>query len=150
LPAAPSPRVPADTVPGSFREALAGYASAQGLVATVEAAPVRDEGPAAAAVVLRADPDRVFDLTMTAVRQGDVPADFEDRRAPTGAGSAHLSWAAASAAAYNRHRLERRLPRYQHDITALAAAHHIGAVSVRVLPLQPVTVLQQLLGIKHV
>jgi len=149
LPAAPSPRVPADTVPGSFREALAGYASAQGLVATVEAAPVRDEGPAAA-VVLRADPDTVFDLTMTAVRQGDVPADFEDRRAPTGAGSAHLSWATASAAVYNRHRLERRLLRYQHDITALAAAHHIGAVSVRVLPLQPVTVLQQLLGIKHV
>lgn len=149
MPAAPSPRVPADTVPGSFREALAGYASAQGLVATVEAAPVRGEGPAAA-VVLRADPDTVFDLTMTAVRQGDVPADFEDRRAPTGAGSAHLSWAAASATAYNRHRLERRLPRYQHDITTLAAAHHIGAVSVRVLPLQPVTVLRQLLGIKHV
>ena len=148
MPAAPSPRVPADTVPGSFREALAGYASAQGLVATVEAAPVRYEGPAA--VMLRADPDAVFDLTMTAVRQGDVPADFEDRRAPTGAGSAHLSWATASAAAYNRHRLERRLPRYQHDITALAAAHHIGAVSVRVLPLQSVTVLQQLLGIKHV
>ncbi|WP_188534262.1 hypothetical protein [Kocuria dechangensis] len=138
-----------DSAPGSFRDAVAGYATTHGLVATVETVRDRGEGPAAA-VALSADPDTVFDLTMAAVRQGDVPADFQDRHAPTGAGSAHLTWATASAAAFNRHRLGRRLPRYQHDITALAAAHRISAVTVRVLPLRPATVLQQLLGIKHV
>jgi hypothetical protein len=138
----------ADTVPAPFCEALSDYASARGLVATVEQAP-GPVGEMTTAVVVSPDPDVVFDLTMLAIREGDVPADFSDRHAATGPGSTHHAWATATAEAYNRHRLTPHLPDYQREITILATLHHVGAVTVQALPVQADAVLRQLMGIKN-
>lgn len=138
----------AQTVPASFCETLSDYASARGVVITAE--PV--SGVAATQVtdvVLTPEPDLVFDLTMQAIHDGDVPADFQDRDASTEPGSAHHAWATATAEAYNRHRLTRHLPTYQREVTDLADFHDVGAVQVRISPVQATTVLQQLSGIKN-
>jgi len=138
----------AQTVPTAFCQALGDYASARGLMATAE--PVSGAaGGQVTDVVLAPDPDLVFDLTMQAIREGDVPADFPDRDAATGPGSAHHAWATATAEAYTRHRLTRHLPAYQREVTDLAVLHDIGAVNVRILPVQTSTVLEQLMGIKN-
>ncbi|KLU08973.1 MULTISPECIES: hypothetical protein [unclassified Kocuria] len=138
----------AQTVPTAFCETLSDYASARGVVITAEPA----SGVAATQVtdvVLTPDPDLVFDLTMRAIRDGDVPADFQDGDATTEPGSAHHAWATATAEAYNRHRLTRHLPTYQREIAELAEFHDVGAVQVQIFPVQTTTVLQQLSGIKN-
>ncbi|ALU38984.1 hypothetical protein AS188_03605 [Kocuria flava] len=138
----------AETVPRAFCEALGDYACRWGLVAT--AGPAQDpSGEPVTEVVLAPAPDTVFDLTMLAVREGDVPADFRDRAAPTGPGSDHHAWAVATARAYDRHRSARDLAELRRGIGTLAALHGMGAVSVRVRPVEPDTVLEQLLGIKN-
>ncbi|WJZ68370.1 hypothetical protein [Kocuria rosea] len=127
-----------------FQEAVAGYARAQGFIASV----TTDAFPGVT-VTLRPDPDAIFDLTRAALRRGDGPADFDDPQAPTGPGSIHHTWGEASARAYNRYHLTGRIPQYQRDLLVLATEHGIGPVHVHPTPLDVTLVLHQLLGLKQ-